>query len=209
VPVDETRWIRDNVSGIVLNGGASVRLGVDKASILLHGRTLLERVLDVLAVVFDDVLLVGRPEAARDHPAVSRALADAAAGIGPLGGIATGLGAMSRPVGFFVACDMPWLDAEVIRRQLRVLRQTNAEAVVPQWDGYWEPLHAAYSRACLLAAEARIAAGDHRIRSFFDHVDVHFWDVAAADIGTRAFTNVNTKHDLAALLDAGGRVPDG
>jgi molybdopterin-guanine dinucleotide biosynthesis protein A len=207
--VDETRWLRRNVSGIVLNGGASARLGVDKAAIRLHGRTLLERVLDELAELFDEVLLVGRPEASPEHPAVTRALPDAVAGIGPLGGIATGLGEMSRPVGFCVACDMPWLDAQVIRRQLRVLRDTGAEAVVPRWDGYWEPLHAAYSRDCLPAAEARIAAGDYRIRSFFDQVDVHFWDVAAAGLSTRPFTNVNTKHDLAALLDAEGGVPDG
>ena len=195
-------WIRANVSGIVLNGGESVRFGRDKTRERVGGRSLIERVLDTLGSLFDEVLVVGRPEAAPPHPAVTEALPDAVPGVGPLGGICTGLEAMSRPVGFFAACDMPWLDARVIRRQLGLLREAEADAIVPCWDGYWEPLHAAYARACLPAAQAQIARGDCRIRSFFGEVRVHFWDVRAAGLSTRPFTNVNTKSDLAALLHA-------
>jgi molybdopterin-guanine dinucleotide biosynthesis protein A len=202
--VDLDAWIRANVSGIVLNGGDSQRLGRDKALLRIGGRALIERALDPLAALFDEVLVVGRPEAVPEHPAVTRAVRDVVAGVGPLGGICTGLQAMGRPLGFVVACDMPWLDAPVIRRQLAVLRETGADAVVPRWEGYWEPLHAAYSRACLPVAEARIAARDFRIRSFFEEVRVHFWDVAAEGLSTRPFTNVNTKGDLAAVVEQGG-----
>jgi len=107
---------------------------------------------------------------------------------------------MTRPFGFFVACDMPWLDPQVIRRQLDVLRETQADAVVPAWDGYWEPLHAVYSQECLPAARRQIESGDFRIRGFFATVNTLFWDVLAEGISTRPFTNVNTKSDLAALL---------
>ena len=201
--MNASAWIRANVSGIVLNGGDSARLGRDKALVRIEGRSLVERTIDLLAGLFDEVLVVGRPHACPPHPDLSRAVADAVAGVGPLGGIQTGLGAMSRPFGFFVACDMPWLDASVVRRQLDVARASGADAVVPSWDGYWEPLHAVYSRACLPAARRRIAEADYRIRSFFDGVSVLFWDVAAEGISTRPFTNVNTKSDLAALLATG------
>ena len=193
-------WTRRNVAGIVLNGGASVRLGTDKAVLEVAGRTLLERAVDVLAMLFDEVLVVGRPQTCPPHPAVSRAVPDSVPGIGPLGGIVTALEAMSRPFGFVVACDMPCLDPAVIRRQLRVLRTSDCDAVVPAWDGYWEPLHAVYAHTCLPAARSQVAAGNYRIRSFFGQIDVHFWDVAAEGISTRPFTNVNTKSDLAALL---------
>ena len=74
--MDMDAWIRANVSGIVLNGGGSLRLGRDKARVRVHGRTLIERVLDPVARLFDEVLVVGRPEAAPEHPAVTRAVAD-------------------------------------------------------------------------------------------------------------------------------------
>ncbi|MFW6161746.1 MAG: molybdenum cofactor guanylyltransferase, partial [Planctomycetota bacterium] len=138
-------WIRASVTGLVLNGGASVRLGRDKATLPVEGRTLIERGLDHMALLFDEIVVVGRPEGLAPHPAVTQAVPDAVPGVGPLGGIATGLATMERRWGFFVACDMPRLDPEVMRRQLAVLRETRAEAVVPCWDGFWEPLHAAYA----------------------------------------------------------------
>jgi molybdopterin-guanine dinucleotide biosynthesis protein A len=196
-------WIRPNVSGILLNGGASTRLGRDKALLRIDGRTLLDRAADVLATLFDEILVIGRPEACGNHPAIRRALPDAIPGAGPLGGIYTGLLEMSRPFGFFVACDMPWLDAGVIRRQIDVLEANPADAVVPCWNSFWEPLHALYSQECLPAARRQLATGDYRIRGFFDAVNVLFWDIAAEGIGPRPFTNVNTKADLAALLREG------
>ena len=192
-------WIRADIAGVILNGGASRRLGRDKAMLRIGGRTLIERTLDELARLFDEILVVGRPESCPCHPAVTRALDDAIPGTGPLGGLFTGLREMSRPFGFFVACDMPRLDAQVIRREIEVLRAAPAEAVVPAWNGLWEPLHALYSQDCLPAARRQLNVGDYRIRSFFDAVRVTFWDVVAAGIDPAVFTNVNTKADLAVL----------
>jgi len=197
-------WIRHNVSGIVLNGGQSRRMGRDKSALLIAGRPLIARVLDVLSELFDDILVVGRPlppslltrHAARG----TRHVVDATPGAGPLGGIYTGLMAMTRPFAFLAACDMPCLDPAVIRRQLDLLLDGEADAVVPSWDGLWEPLHAVYSQDCLPAARRQLESGDLRIRGFFDHVNVRFWDVRAEGISPRSFTNVNTKSDLAALL---------
>jgi molybdopterin-guanine dinucleotide biosynthesis protein A len=215
------------VSGIILNGGASRRFGSDKSALILDGRPLLQRTVDVLAGLFDEIPLVGRPappapadptdptdrlhssaHAARGtrHVLSSHAsrithhVPDAIPGAGPLGGIYTGLLAMTRPFGFFVACDMPLLDPAVIRRQLEVLRGSEADAVVPTWDGYWEPLHAAYSQDCLPAVRRQTESGDLRIRRFFGSVNVLYWNVVAEGISPRAFANVNTKGDLVALL---------
>jgi len=225
-----SEWARDNVTGLILNGGASRRFGSDKAALRVAGRTLLERTLDLFATLFDEVLVVGRPvpssllthhasritgnvprpasrvpapppvASSRHAARGTRQVPDVIPGAGPLGGIYTGLLAMSRPFGFFVACDMPLLDATVVRRQLEVLRESDADAVVPTWDGYLEPLHAAYSQDCLPAVRRQLESGDVRIRRFFDSVNVLYWDVAAEGISPRAFANVNTKSDLVALF---------
>ena len=209
-------WIRRNVSGIVLNGGLSRRMGSDKCGLVVGGRSLIERTLDVLAKLFDEILVVGRPipdaiagsPVSRHASRVTRHVPDAIPGSGPLAGIYTGLLAMTRPLGFFVACDMPCLDPEVIRRQIDVARASDADVVVPCWEDrrvqvctpYVEPLHALYSQDCLPAARRQIESGDFRIRGFFRHVKVLFWDVRAEGISTKPFTNINTKSDLAALL---------
>jgi len=224
------RWVRRNVVGMVLNGGQSRRMGRDKAALRISGRALIERTLDILWSLFDEVLVVGRPvapdgtdgtygtdrtteplEAAPSHPSRltphasrgTRHVPDAIPGAGPLGGIYSGLLAMSRPFGFVVACDMPCLDASVIARQLEVLRESGADAVVPHWESYLEPLHAAYSRTCLPAIQRQIDRGDFRIRSFFGSVRVACWDVLAEGIALDAFANVNTRSELAALRASG------
>jgi len=197
-------WARANVSGIILNGGASRRFGSDKAALIVDGRPLLDRTVDVLGSLFGEILLIGRPAPSLRHASrVTRHVPDLIPGAGPLGGIYTGLVAMTRPWGFFVACDMPLLDAAVIRRQLEVLRASEADAVVPTWDGYWEPLHAAYSQDCLPSVRRQSESGDLRIRRFYDSVNVLFWDVIAEGISPHAFANVNTKGDLVALLGGG------
>lgn len=197
-------WARANVAGIILNGGASRRFGSDKSALILNGRSILARTLDVLGSLFGELLIVGRPVSfsplTRHALRFTCQLPDFVPGAGPLGGIYTGLLAMTRPFGFFVACDMPLLDPAVIRRQLQVLRESAADAVVPKWNGYWEPLHAAYSQDCLPAVRRQIESGDFRIRSFFAAVNVLYWDVVAEGISPRAFANINTKSDLAALL---------
>jgi len=195
-------WIRRNVSGIVLNGGHSRRMGTDKASLRIAGRTLLDHTLDLLSGLFDETLVVGRPIPSFPTHAsrITRHVPDSIPGAGPLGGIYSGLLAMSHPFGFFVACDMPCLDPRVIRRQFDVLRETGADAVVPCWNGYWEPLHAAYSQDCLPAARQQLEEGDLRIRSFFPRITAHFWDIRAAGLSPRSFANVNTKADLIALF---------
>ncbi|HPD17910.1 MAG TPA: molybdenum cofactor guanylyltransferase [Planctomycetota bacterium] len=197
-------WIRRHVSGIVLNGGQSRRMGRDKASLRIAGRAILDRTLEVLGSLFGELLVVGRPVPSvplTHHVSrIARHVPDAVLGVGPLGGIYSGLLAMSRPYGFFVACDMPCLDRAVIRRQLGLLRERGADALVPAWDGLWEPLHAAYSQECLPAARRQLESGDFRIRGFFAHVNVRFWDVRAEGLSPRPFANVNTKGDLVALF---------
>ena len=194
-------------SAVILVGGKGERMGCDKALLSFRGKPLVERVVSVLRGEalrdrFDEILIVGREPKDFGLHGADAVLPDDAAGAGPLGGIATGLRHMKSGRGFFVACDMPLLDACAIAKLLDEAGNVDADAVVPVHDGRPEPLHAVYAKACLPAAERLIASGDLRVRALFETVRTHYWDVIGAGFDGRCLANVNTRADLEALEGA-------
>ena len=199
-----------DVSGIVLAGGRSRRLGRDKAVEPLGGKPLVRRVVDRLAEVVDQtVVVVADPEQAERLPLPDTAhiVVDAYPDCGSLGGIFTGLSAASAEWGLVVACDMPFLNPRLLRHILD--RRRGHDAVVPVLDGRPEPTHAAYSKACLPPMERRLRARQLKIAGFFDDVTVRLVpevEVDEIDPDRLSFLNVNTPDDLEralALVEAG------
>ena len=185
------------VTGVVQAGGKSTRMGgTPKALCELGGRRLIERVVGVVREVADDVLVVtNTPDLYRflDLPMVPDVFVEG----GSLGGIYSGLVAASGDVAFTVACDMPFLRAEVAR--LVLARAGEADVVIPRAGDQLQTLHAAYGKACLPHMEARLRAGRLKIVGFFD--DVRVLEVSEAEVARHAdpaivFMNVNTPEEL-------------
>lgn len=186
------------VSAAVMAGGKSRRMGQDKAWIPFEGRPIIARVIDVLREVADEVFIVANDE--RYAELGLRVVPDRFPDGGALGGIATGVGSATHERVLVAACDMPFLRADLWR--LLLARADGADAVVPR-SGEYETLHALYTKACLPAMERALAAGRMRVISFFGDVrvaEVGEVDLRAVDPELRAFTNVNTPEELAALL---------
>ena len=188
------------VSGIVLAGGMSRRLGRDKAVEEIGGEPLVSRVISRLSQVTQQtVIVVNDTERASvlPLPDSARVAVDIHPGKGSLGGIFTGLSAAEADWGLVVACDMPFLNVELLGHLLR--ERDGFDAVVPQVDGRPEPTHAAYSRACLPHIERRLLADDLKIDRFFDDVRVKLVpqrEVEQMDPRHLSFFNVNTQGDL-------------
>ncbi|RLC79555.1 MAG: molybdenum cofactor guanylyltransferase [Chloroflexi bacterium] len=186
------------ISGIVLAGGASRRMGRNKAFLELDGRSLIEIVIERMASVCAEVLIVAgdaRPYATLGVPVIE----DRFRGVGVLGGLHAGLKAASHDLVLAVACDMPFLNPDLLRAFTRLAEGFDV-AVLRQGENV-EPLHAAYRRACLPAIETAIRAHRRRIISFFPHVRVRYVtleDVAPFDPELRSFRNVNTPQELEA-----------
>jgi len=190
-----------DLTGIVLVGGASRRMGQDKAFLELGGRPLIEIVVERMVQVCTEVLVVAgdaRPYASLGVPVVE----DRFRGVGVLGGLHAGLEAASHELTLVVGCDMPFLDPNLLRAfagwaegfDVAALRYEDREQV--------EPLHAAYRRTCLPAMAAAIRAGQRRVISFFPHVRVHYVtpeDVAMFDPHLSSFRNVNTPEEWEAV----------
>jgi molybdopterin-guanine dinucleotide biosynthesis protein A len=201
----------ENISGVILAGGRSRRLGRDKAVEPLGGQPLIRRVMDrVRQIAREMVVVVADEERGRALPLgeSDRVAVDIYPDKGSLGGIFSGLSSAQEPWALVVACDMPFLNLDLLRH-LMSLRE-GMDAVVPVLEDRPEPTHALYSRACLPHIEARLKADDLKISGFFDDVRVRYVpeaDIASFDPDFLSFFNVNSPPDLerALALVAQGR----
>jgi molybdopterin-guanine dinucleotide biosynthesis protein A len=155
------------VTGVVLSGGASHRMGQDKAALPLGGEPLLARVVRRLGAATGAVMVVGPPEHQALVPGVP-IVPDARPGMGPLGGIFTALQVAPTPCIFVVACDMPFIQPELVRHLVNLA--AGYAVVVPRSARGTEQLHAVYGRACLPEIAALLDAGDLAVTALYQRV---------------------------------------
>ncbi|AMV71213.1 bifunctional molybdopterin-guanine dinucleotide biosynthesis protein MobA/MobB [Desulfuromonas sp. DDH964] len=177
-----------DVTGVLLAGGKSRRMGRDKALLELQGEPLFERALALLQDYFPRVLIAGdRPDLAR--PEVP-ALADHYPG-SALGGIHTGLRAAATEWIFVVPCDMPFPDQRIVEALLRL--RPGADAVVPRTAHGYEPVFALYHKNCLALMEAQLNQGRFRINELYTQLRLNVLDGEQLPPGwQRSLTNLNT-----------------
>lgn len=178
----------------ILAGGQSRRMGQNKALLSLHGKPVLQWVIDAVQSLSDDVFLVtNTPE---DYQSFGLPMmGDIFPGNAALGGIHSAIANARHTWVLLLACDMPLVQAEAIHAMAAM--RGDMDAVVPQVDGRAEPLHAMYRRTCLPAIEAKIGARQLRIIGFFDDITVRYIspkDLEQTDFGF--LTNLNTPEDM-------------
>lgn len=180
----------------MLAGGKSSRMGFNKAFIEFGGKRLIEATVDRLKALFPEVLII-----ANDPPLYAylgvKVVSDLIPDSGSLGGIYTGLSAASHPACFFVACDMPFLNAELIKLLIR--EAEGWDAVVPRVRGELQPLHAVYAKSCLPLIRESIDASVLKIARFFPRAKVKIIEepaLRAVDPYLFGFMNVNTPLEL-------------
>ncbi|MCP4535822.1 MAG: molybdenum cofactor guanylyltransferase [Chloroflexi bacterium] len=183
-------------------------MGRNKAFLELEGRSLIEVVIERVANVCAEVLVVAsdaQPYANLGVPVVEDRFRD----VGALGGLHAGLEAASHELALVVGCDMPFLNPDLLRAFVGWADGFDAAVLRHGEKGYLEPLHAAYGRACLPAMEAIIRAKRRRIVSFFPNVQTRYVtpaDVAPFDPDLRSFRNVNTPEEWEAAQEKWNKV---
>jgi molybdopterin-guanine dinucleotide biosynthesis protein A len=184
---------------VIQAGGDSRRMGQDKGLLPFLGRPLIERVMERVRPLADDVLITtNRPEG---YGFLGVPLfGDQIPGRGALGGLYTALFVAQQPLVAVVACDMPFVSAPLLAAERDLLEQTNSDAVVPRTEGGSEPFHAVYRRvACLPAVDSVLKAEKWRVDAWFDLVRLRWLqpeEALAYDPQGRAFWNVNTPEEF-------------
>lgn len=184
------------VSAVVLAGGKSRRLGMDKSLLRFEGEWLLQRILSQLSALSTDLWVVAN-DGEKLAPLQVPVVPDVRPGTGPLGGIYSGLLSMGCERGLFVACDMPLLNLQLLRYMVQL--SPEFDVVIPRVGEETEPLHAIYSKACLQPVADLLDRGQRRVIHFFDRVRVRYVDpreIEAFDPEHLSFFNINTPDDL-------------
>ena len=206
----------------ILAGGRATRFdGRDKSALVVDGRTILDRQLDELSSLSDDVMIVGladrrrqgyggppklhakaeAPQARRRKASVTlRMVPDIVPGCGPLGGLHAALTAARGDAVFVVACDMPYVTAAFADYLFSLAG--DAQIVVPRTERGYHPLCAVYARACLGPVATRLANKQLALRDLMNDVPVRVVtadEIARFGASSRLLANVNTPAEYADL----------
>jgi len=190
-----------NLSGIILSGGKSTRMGENKAFIEIEGVPIIHRIHSVFERLFDEIIIV------TDQKEIfsglnSKIYEDLIPNRGVLAGLYTGLFFSSFLFSFCVACDMPFLKEAVIKFLVENIE--GYDAVVPKTKDGLQPLHAIYSKNCLEPVKKIIDEGRFRIIDLFSLVRVKIveeQEFFSLDPMRESFINVNTPEELCLIKE--------
>ncbi|SNB46006.1 molybdenum cofactor guanylyltransferase [Geobacter sp. DSM 9736] len=191
-----------STAGVILAGGRSSRMGSNKALLPYRGGRFIEAIYRQFCEIFPEVLVVtNSPEQYDFLPC--RKVADLHTGGGALAGVHAGLFHAAASAAFVVACDMPYLNPNLVRHMAGLTGE--ADVVVAESPHGVEPLHAIYGKNCLEAMDSALLSGRRRIVSFFTGLKVRTVpraEVARFDPDFLSFSNINTPEEYYRLRQA-------
>ena len=181
--------LRGNATAIVMAGGESRRMGVDKSLLRVGGQPMIERICEQLRGHFDEILISANEPEKLAFLGL-KVVPDRVRGQGPLMGIASALEASRNELNFVVACDIPQIDVGLVESMLAEARRSGADVVIPTAsDQRHEPLYAIYRKSVLDAANQVLAAGGRKIAEIFDLCRVEYFYLSDA----KRLANLNTQ----------------
>ncbi len=189
------------VTGVILAGGSSTRMGSNKALLPYRGGTFIEFIHRRMAAIFRDVIVVTNTPDAYEFMPCPR-VADVIPGLGGLSGIHAALRHAGAEHVFVVACDMPSVSGELVRWMVAL--RDGCDAVIPESAGGLEPLCAVYGKGALPAIEEELRSGRGKVVSILPRIRVKTLsrdEISRIDPGFLSFRNVNTPGDYYALRE--------
>jgi molybdenum cofactor guanylyltransferase len=184
---------KHTVTGYILAGGKSSRMGTDKGLILFNGKSIIEHIMEQLQPVTDKVIIVS------NNPAYEKfgveVITDLVREIGPAGGIFTALSHSKTAQIFVLSCDMPFVTTAAIEYVIQHASQS--QITIASHDGRSEPLFGIYSKSCLTLWDMLIKKGFLKLQEMVAEFDLLKLNMDGSPLFTRnVFININTPEDL-------------
>ena len=187
---------KTNISGIILSGGKSIRMGENKAFIEIEGVPIIKRIQTLFERLFQEIIIVTNQKELFSALDV-KIYGDLIPNWGALAGLYTGLFFSSFPYSFCVACDMPYLNKSLIEYLINKI--DDSDVIVPKTQDGLQPLHAIYSKNCLEPIRITIEQGKYKIIDFYPMVKIKTigeHEFRSFDPMMESFVNVNTPEEL-------------
>lgn len=183
----------NDMTGYILAGGKSSRMGMDKGLMQLNGQPIIKYVITQLQPVVHKLVIVSsNPEYKKFGIEV---IADPIKERGPAGGIYTALNHSDSAINFIVSCDMPFITTAGM--QYIVQQQAQSQIILPMHGQKTEPLFGIYVKSCLVKWLALIEQGTFKLQDMVVQFDLKKIQVDNNNLFTdHFFMNINTKTDL-------------
>lgn len=187
-----------NITGIILAGGKSSRIGVNKALLKIGRKSIIESIISRISPIFPKIILI--TNYSDDFCFLKKnsisLFPDVIPGANSMGGIYSGLSHSKTRYNFLFACDMPFVNPELVSYMIKGIQGN--DIVIPEGKTGYEPLHAIYSKNCIEPFKELITKRDLKITNIFRYVKVKIiaqQEVSRFDPEGIAFFNVNTMAD--------------
>lgn len=180
-------------TAFILAGGKSSRMGLDKGLMDFNGKPMINYVIDCVQPLFRKFNIIGNNPTYRQFgiPVIE----DQVKNLGPAGGILTGLNATKTEWNFFIACDLPLMDPNLIGLLMREIN--NGQAIVPVYNRQMEPLCAFYNKNCIQIFQEQIAKSNYKMQDLINKLETKFVDVTEiASLKSDLFENMNSIGDV-------------
>jgi molybdopterin-guanine dinucleotide biosynthesis protein A len=190
----------NNVTGIILAGGKSSRIGTNKAFLKVGKKTMIEEIVDKFKNIFREIIIITN-EVKRFDLLEVEVIPDIIPSKGPLGGIYTGLVKSDNFLNFVIACDMPFLNQILVNYMLKA--SSGYDVIVGYYNDRFQPLCAIYSKNCIKPIENQLQKSNLKITEFFKYVRVKTIteaEIRKLDPQGLIFSNINTPEDYISLM---------
>ena len=191
---------KNKITGIILSGGKSIRMGENKAFIEIEGVPIIHTIYTLFKDLFQEVIIVANQKELFSN-FNSKIYSDLLPNKGVLGGLYTGLFYSTFNYSFCVACDMPFIKISLV--QYLIQRIKDEDVIVPRTKDGLQPLHAFYSKNCLDPIKKIIEQGKYKVIDFYSMVNVKIVeenDFVSLDPFMESFINVNTPEELLSVI---------
>jgi molybdopterin-guanine dinucleotide biosynthesis protein A len=201
-------------SFIVLCGGMSRRMGLDKGSMKIHGKPMIIHVIETITPIADEIVLVLRDENQvesyknffKKFKSIEytdiKVLTDILKDQGPLAGILTGLINISSDKAMVIPCDSPFISEQFINRIYETSEKLDYDAFVPKWsEGRLEPLHSIYKKNIHLTIQKLLHDDIRDVKTLLTKLNVKYIDAESLDVSGMSFYNMNHMKDVLKFND--------
>jgi molybdopterin-guanine dinucleotide biosynthesis protein A len=190
-------------------GGQSRRMGEDKALLTFLGKPLISRVIERVAPIAHEILVT--TNSPHNYQFLGVPLyPDLIPDRGALGGLHTALSAASQPLVAVIACDMPFINRDLLAAEHDRLVETGADMIIPHTGEGLEPFHAIYRReVCLPHIAIAIQQNKWRVDSWFSRVKLEMFpldEIKHYDPQLLSFQNVNTPEELQGAINLAKKI---